>query len=167
MEQQLGVLRAAVIVWLSGAVVSALLAVFISPLAWALLAGSARHIDNRLGVATTLVVVNALLAGIGVTVGVRLFGFRLSYALAVFALAAGGFAALLASRYLYSQTANDPTGIAVPALGSFLWSLRLLLSLFVPAFLINAMASAQGDDAMRPAGIEPATSRSGGARSIP
>src|SRR5512132_2577375 len=76
-ESQLGLFRAAIIVWVSGVVASALLGILVSPVAWALVAGSARHIDQRWGLTAILVLVNALIAGAGVTFGVGIFGFRL------------------------------------------------------------------------------------------
>ena len=74
MQRQLGLLRAAIIVWVSGAVVSVLLAILVSPTAWVLIAGSSRHLDARWGYAATLVAVNALLGAVGLTIGVSLFG---------------------------------------------------------------------------------------------
>jgi hypothetical protein len=140
-ESQLGLFRAAIIVWVSGVVASALLGILVSPVAWALVAGSARHIDQRWGLTAILVLVNALIAGAGVTFGVGIFGFRLSYGSAVFALAAGGFLAAVVTSFIYAQTAGDTTGLAIPALGPAIWPLRLLLGLLLPAFLINGSAS--------------------------
>src|SRR5205085_10420523 len=57
-EPKLGLMRTAIIVWASGALAASLLAIFISPVAWALIAGSARHIDQQWGLAATLVVAN-------------------------------------------------------------------------------------------------------------
>jgi hypothetical protein len=110
----------------------------------ALIAGSARHVDQRYGFAATLVAVNALLAAVGVTLGVGLFGFRVSYGMAVFALTAGGLLAVVVTRLLLVRSAGDPTGVALPALGSALWPLRLLLGLLLPAYIINGSASPAG-----------------------
>jgi hypothetical protein len=49
MEQELGFIRAVIIVWVSGAVVSVLLGMLVSPIAWAMIAGSGRQIDARWG----------------------------------------------------------------------------------------------------------------------
>jgi hypothetical protein len=94
MEQELGFSRAVIIVWVSGAVASVLLGMLVSPIAWAMIAGSGRQIDARWGSVLVVVGINALLGAIGVTVGVGLFGYRLSYPSAVFALAVGGIAAV-------------------------------------------------------------------------
>jgi hypothetical protein len=78
MEQELGFVRAVIIVWVSGAVASMLLGMLVSPIAWAMIAGSGRHIDARWGSVLLVVGINALLGAIGVTLGVGLFGYRLS-----------------------------------------------------------------------------------------
>jgi hypothetical protein len=154
-EPKLGLMRTAVIVWASGVLASSLLAIFISPVAWALIAGSARHIDQQWGLAATLVVANALLAGVGVTFGARLFGFRLSYASAVVALAFGGVLATGITRFLFARTATDPTGIAIPALGPALMPLRVLLGILLPAYIINAIASRGSADPVPPEALRP------------
>jgi hypothetical protein len=154
-EPKLGLMRTAIIVWASGALAASLLAIFISPVAWALIAGSARHIDQQWGLAATLVVANALLTGVGVTFGARLFGFRLSYGSAVFALAVGGFLATAVTRFLFARTATDPTGIALPAIGPALWPLRVLLGILLPAYIINAIASHGAADPAPPDALRP------------
>jgi hypothetical protein len=138
------VLRAAVILWVSGAVASAILAEFASPVAWALLSGSGRHGD-RWSLVVAIVAVHALLGAVGVTIGVGFYGFRISYASAVFALLVGGavgmaFTVLLVEGLTHTQT-GDPRAIAVPALGLATWPLQLVLGTLLPAFLVNSAAT--------------------------
>jgi hypothetical protein len=141
MGSRLGLMRAALIVWASGTVASAVLALLVSPTGWAFIAGSTRHIDERWGYAATFVLLDALLAAVGVTIAVWLLGFRLSYATAVLVLAVGEGFALVVTQVLFTQATTDPTGIGVPALTTGLWPLRALLGMLVPAYLINAIAS--------------------------
>ncbi len=141
MAAQLGLLRAAVIVWVSGIVTGTLVGTLVSPVAYGLIAGSSRHIDHRWGLAVTLVVLYALFAAVGVTIGVGLFGFRTSYATALFALVIGGVLEIAASGLFIPQPASDPTGIAIPTIAALLWPLQLLLGTFVPAYLVNASAT--------------------------
>ena len=154
-EPKLGLMRTVIIVWASGALASSLLAIFISPVAWVLIAGSAQHLDHRWGLTATLVVANALLAGVGVAFGARLFGFRLSYGSAVFALAVGGVLAAGVASFLFARTATDPTGIALPALGPALWPLRVLLGILLPAYIINAIASHGAAEPAPPDALRP------------
>jgi hypothetical protein len=72
MGSRLGLMRAALIVWASGTVASAVLALLVSPTGWAFIAGSARQIDGRWGYAVTFVLLDALLAAVGVTIAVWL-----------------------------------------------------------------------------------------------
>jgi len=74
-EHQLGLARAIIIVWVSGAVASALLSTFRSPVAWAMILGSANHVDRQWGTVALVVGLGALLGAFGVTVGVSLCGF--------------------------------------------------------------------------------------------
>ena len=76
METELGVFRAALIVWVSGAFVSAALGAFVSSLAWTLLSGSRVNGDHRWGLFAAIVAAHALLGAVGVTFGVGFFGFR-------------------------------------------------------------------------------------------
>jgi hypothetical protein len=65
-------MRAALIVWASGTVASAVLALLVSPTGGAFVAGSTRQIDGRWGYALTFVLLDALLAAVGVTIAVWL-----------------------------------------------------------------------------------------------
>ena len=144
METELGLFRAAIIVWVSGLVVSALLGGFVSPLAWSLVAPRG-GVDHRWVLAAVVVALHALLGAIGVTFGVDLVGFRISYAPAVFALAFAGVLSLALTSLLVAAqtptTSTDPTGVALPALGLALWPVSLLVGIVLPAFLVNAAAS--------------------------
>jgi hypothetical protein len=147
---QLGLARAAIVVWLSKTAVGVLLAMFVSPFAWALFVGTAHHVDDRWGIAATVVTLEALLGAIGVTFGVGLCGFRIGYASAALALAVGGAVTTVVTSVLVTRASGDPTGIAVPALGPALMPLSLLLGTLLPAFLVNAAASPPAAQALRP-----------------
>jgi hypothetical protein len=151
MERDLGVVRAIIIVWVSGAVATALLSIFVSPAAWAMLAGSAGHIDRQWGVVALIIGVNALLGAIGVTIGVKLCGFRLSYPEAVLALAVGGIAAEALTRFLLTRTTRTADGLVLPGLTPFVFSLRLLLNILLPAYIVSAVATRRRDE---PAPVE-------------
>lgn len=145
METELGVFRAALIVWVSGAFVSAALGAFVSSLAWTLLSGSRVNGDHRWGLFAAIVAAHALLGAVGVTFGVGFFGFRISYASAVFALLLGGAIGMVITYFVvkaqtHTQT-GDPRAIAIPAFGLATWPLQLLVGTLLPAFLVNAAAS--------------------------
>jgi hypothetical protein len=143
MESRLGLLRAAIIVWVSGLVAGAFLSLFFSQMAWALLARSTRHFDHRWGLTAALVIADELVTGACVTFGVGLVGFRVSHSSAVVAVGFSGFLTAGFSTLLYSGTPADPTGIALPALGLGFWPVGILLGLVLPAYLIDAVASSQ------------------------
>jgi hypothetical protein len=155
MEQELGFIRAVIIVWVSGAVVSVLLGMLVSPIAWAMIAGSGRQIDARWGSVLVVVGINALLGAIGVTVGVGLFGYRLSYPSAVFALAVGGIAAVAVTRFLFMRATSTPSGVSLPVFTPVYWPLSVLLGTLLPAFIVNTLASRRSYPTSRNAPPEP------------
>jgi hypothetical protein len=140
-DHQLGLARAIIIVWVSGAVASALLSTFVSPVAWAMILGSANHVDREWGSVALIVGLGALLGAIGVTVGVSIFGFRLSYGSAFVALLVGGILAEAVMRFLVARTTRTADGIPLPALAPLVWPLHLLLNTLLPAFVVNELAS--------------------------
>jgi hypothetical protein len=140
-DDQLGLARAIIIVWVSGAVASALLSIFLSPVAWAMILGSANQVDRQWGSVALIVGLGALLGTIGVTVGVSIFGFRLSYASAFVALVIGGILAEAVMRFLVARTTRTADGIPLPAFAPLVWPLHLLLSTLLPAFIVNELAS--------------------------
>jgi hypothetical protein len=152
-ETQLGVFRAALILWVSGAFVTAVLGAFASPVAWSLLSGSGRG-EHRWGLLAAILAAHALLGAVGVTFGVGFFGFRISYASAVFALLLGGAVGMVITSFLVeaqTQTqSSDPRAIAIPALGLATWPLQLLVGTLLPAFLVNAAASPSASRAATP-----------------
>jgi hypothetical protein len=142
-DDQLGLARAIIIVWVSGAVASALLSTFLSPVAWAMILGSASHVDRQWGSVALIVGLGALLGAIGVTLGVSLFGFRLSYASAFVALVIGGILVEAVMRFLVARTTRTADGFQLPALGPLIWPLHLLLNTLLPAFIVNELASSR------------------------
>src|SRR6476620_3955584 len=155
MEQELGFIRAVIIVWVSGAVVSVLIGMLVSPIAWAMIAGSGRQIDARWGSVLVVVGINALLGAIGVTVGVGLFGYRLSYPSAVFALAVGAIAAVAVTRFLFMRSTSTPSGVPLPVFTPVYWPLSVLLGTLLPAFIVNTLASRRSYPTSRDAPPEP------------
>jgi hypothetical protein len=149
-EHQLGLARAIIIVWVSGAVASALLSTFLSPVAWAMLLGSASHVDRQWGSVALAVGLGALLGAIGVTVGVSLLGFRLSYASAAVALAVGGILAEAVMRFFVARTTRAADGFQLPVLGPLIWPLHLLLNTLLPAFIVNELASKRRSSSASP-----------------
>ncbi len=145
METQLGVLRAVLILWVSGAVASAVLGAFASPVAWAFLSASHSAEHAHWGLLGTLVAAHALLGAVGVTVGVGFVGFRISYGSAVFALLVGGALGMMIATFLLESQVHAQSGdaqaLAIPALGLALWPLELLVGTLLPACLVNAAAS--------------------------
>lgn len=142
-EHQLGLARAIIIVWVSGAVATALLSTFLSPVAWAMILGSASHVDGQWGSVALIVGLGAVLGAIGVTVGVSLFGFRLSYGSAFVALVIGGILAEAVMRFLVARTTRTADGIPLPAFAPLVWPLHLLLNTLLPAFIVNELASSR------------------------
>jgi hypothetical protein len=155
MEQELGFLRAVLIVWVSGAVVSALLGILVSPIAWAMIYGSGRQIDARWGSVLVVVGINALLGAIGVTIGVGAFGYRLSYPSAVLALALGGIAAVVVTRFFVMRATSTPSGALVPVFTPVYWPLSVLLGTLLPALIVNTLASRRSYPPLADAPAEP------------
>lgn len=149
-EHELGLARAIIIVWVSGAVASALLSTFLSPVAWAMLLGSASHVDRQWGSVALAVGLGALLGAIGVTIGVSLFGFRLSYASAAVALAIGGILADAIMRFVVARTTRSADGFQLPVLAPLIWPLHLMLNTLLPAFIVNEVASKRGSSSASP-----------------
>jgi len=142
-EQHLGLLRAIVIVWIGGAVTSALVgALLYRPLMVSILVGSQGHPHHLpLINAAAFLVTRGLLGAIAVTVGVQLVGFRVGYLTSAFALTLGGAISLAITFATISATTGDATHIAGPALGVAVWPLQLLLGLVLPAHLIDVNSS--------------------------
>jgi hypothetical protein len=143
-EKELGVIRAVVILWVSGTVTSALLGAFATPIAYGLIGGSGGYVEHRWGLVAAIVVADALIGAVGVTIGVGFFGFRIGYEAAFFALLVGG-ALTMAFTVFFVQAEShthtgDPRAIAIPALGLATWPLQLLVGTLLPAFLVNAAA---------------------------
>jgi hypothetical protein len=103
--------------------------------------GSANQVDRQWGSVALIVGLGALLGAIGVTVGVSIFGFRLSYASAFVALVIGGILAEAVMRFLVARTTRTADGIPLPAFAPLVWPLHLLLSTLLPAFIVNELAS--------------------------
>src|SRR5947207_2471118 len=78
-EKELGVLRAVVILWVSGTVTSFVLGAFATPIAYSLSGVSGGYVEHRWGIVAAIVVADALIGAIGVTIGVGFVGFRISY----------------------------------------------------------------------------------------
>jgi len=143
-EKELGVLRAVVILWVSGTVTSFVLGAFATPIAYSLSGVSGGYVEHRWGIVAAIVVADALIGAVGVTVGVGFFGFRISYEAAFFALLVGGaltmaFTIFFVQAQLHTNT-SDPRSIAIPALGLATWPLQLLVGTLLPAFLVNSAA---------------------------
>ena len=142
MDTQLGLVRAIVILWVSGAVASVLVGMFVSPVGWSVLGGSNRFADA--GVIVAVVALQALVGAVGVTIGVEFCGFRISYASAVVAVLVGGvlgmaFTVFFAEVQPHAPT-TDPRAELIPALGALTWPLQLVVGTLLPAFLVNAAA---------------------------
>jgi hypothetical protein len=150
-RQRLGIVRAAVIIFVSGTAVGVVAAAFLRPVVWSVIATTARNGDRLWENALLLVAINALLGAVGVYIGVRVVGFRIAYGSAAFALALGkGLATVLNLMTLTSHTARgiaDPTQIAQPALGVAFVPVQLLLGIFLPAYLIDSAASPMSERA--------------------
>jgi hypothetical protein len=140
-ERELGLARAAIVVWVSSALASIILGMFVSPVAWAMIAGSGRHIDARWGSVLLVVGINALLGAIGVTLGVGLFGYRLGYPSAFVALAVGGIVQVGFTRFLVAHSTGTPDALALPAIAPLLWRVSLLLTILLPAVIVNGLAA--------------------------
>src|SRR5881397_1603759 len=100
--EKLGLLPAVVIVWASGFLINLVLGAFLfqTGAAFILATGSLRHGDSRPWVAAgAFIGLKALVGGLGVTFGVRMLGFNVSYGLAAFAL---GLSALLTTALTFA-----------------------------------------------------------------
>jgi len=106
-----------------------------------MIAGSGRHIDARWGSVLLVVGINALLGAVGVTVGVGLFNYRLDYPSAFVALAAGGIVYAAFTRFLVAHSTGTPDALALPAIAPLLWPVSLLLTILLPAVIVNGLAS--------------------------
>ena len=142
--QKLGLVRAFVIVWISSAVVGALLTsvFFRSPVGSTVVLGAFRHADRHPFTAlAAFAVAKALVGAVLVCIGVRIIGFRVSYVVAGLALA---FAAVITTAIawgLASRTSGDPTGIATSAYALALLPLQILVNNLAPAYVIDGAAS--------------------------
>jgi hypothetical protein len=152
-RERLGLVRTIVILWISGAVVQALLTSVVLPhrIAWTILGGSLRRGEVDRWEAVVFVAVTALLGAAGVCVGVRIVGFRVGYGVAAFALALGTTLTTALALATLTSTRGDATGIAAPAFGVLLFPLQLLLGLVLPAYLVDTGASPSA----RPVSPEP------------
>lgn len=141
-NERLGLLRAAVIVFVSGLVVGvALPMLFPTNFLWTVFGPSGGDRFDWTGL-LLWEAVTIVLQAIVVFGGVRLFAFRVSLVWAAVALAistAIGFALALAIGYVtISTTAEDQTGIAGAAFGGLFVPLVLAIGILLPAFLIDS-----------------------------
>jgi hypothetical protein len=142
-QQRLGLVRAVVIVWTSGAVVGTLLTLlfFQSRLGSTILTGTPSD-GHPLRALAWFSAVNALVEAGAVCVGVRIVGFRVRYAVASVALLGAAILLTAIDWTLVSGSAGDTTGIALSAYGVLLLPLRILIGTVAPACAIDAAASA-------------------------
>jgi hypothetical protein len=147
-QQRLGLTRAVIIVWISSAVVGALLTslFFQSRIGATIVTGTpaARHPLTTLA---AFAVVRALVAAVAVWAGVRLVGFRVSYVVASMALLVPTVLITAVGWALASEAAGDSTGIAVSAYGVLLLPLQVLVGTLAPAYMIAAAPSATASSA--------------------
>ena len=139
--EKLGLVRAIVIVWVSGFVFNLVVGAFFvqTGLAFTIATGSLRHGDSRPWVAAALYIgMKALLGALVVTFAVRLMGFHVSYAVAALALAVGALLTTALTFATFSTVPNDPTGMATPGVGVLLFPLGIVLGTLLPAYLIDS-----------------------------
>ena len=142
-QQRLGLTRAVVIVWISSAVVGALLTslFFQSRIGSTILTGTPGA-GHPLTTLAAFAVVRALMEAVVVCAGARMVGFRVSYALASVALLVPTVLITAIAWALATEAAGDSTGIALSAYGVLLLPLQIVVGTFAPAFVIDAAASA-------------------------
>lgn len=159
-RQNLGLGQAAVIVLVSGLVAGGLTAmVFRSTAAWTLMGGSVHQTAaHQLRAAAVVISITALVKAAGVSVGVHMAGFRISYVLAAFAVALGAVLTTAMAVVVASRTVGGgPEAIAGAGFSLALWPVGLALGVLLPAFLIDASASPQRQrDLPEPPYIPPA-----------
>ena len=147
-QQRLGLPRAVIIVWISSAVVGALLTslFFQSRIGSTIVTGTpaARHPLTTLA---AFAVVRALVEAVAVCAGVRLVGFRLSYVVASVALLVPTILVTAVGWVLASEATGDSTGIAISAYGVLLLPLQILVGTLAPAYVIAAAPSATASSA--------------------
>jgi hypothetical protein len=142
-EKRLGLLEAAIAVWVSSTFARLLVhSVAAGPAASSVLSSFPDASGDGWLTMAILLAPEILLSAVGVVVGVGIVGFRVGYASAVGALAFGATLSMSISYVTWSSTqSGDATGIASPALGVATWPLGILLGTLLPAFLIGAAAS--------------------------
>ena len=141
--EQLGLLRAIVIVWIGGGVMSAVVgALLYPPLFGSILVASQGHPHHLRGeLVATYLATKGVFGAVAVAIGVRFVGFRVSYLTAAFAMTLGAAISLVITWATMSMFNGDTTHIAVPALGLAAWPLQLVFGLVLPAYLIDVNAS--------------------------
>ena len=147
--ENVGLVTALVIVWLSTFVVGTLLDFFFLPGRVGIVLGSIRG-DNRLWITgAVLVPAMAFVGGACVRIGVRLMNFEISYAWAAFAMGVGELLKVALWVATFSSIASDPTGIAAPGFGMLVVPLGFVVGLLLPAYVVDAGTGRE------PAGIPP------------
>ena len=147
-QQRLGLTRAVIIVWISSAVVGALLTslFFQSRIGSTIVTGTpwGRHPLTTL---VAFAVVRALVEAVAVCAGVRIVGFRVSYVVASVALLVPTALITAVAWALAGEATGDSTGIALSAYGVLLLPLQIVVGTFAPAFVIAAAPSAGASSA--------------------
>jgi hypothetical protein len=140
-RERLGVLRAAVIIFVTGVVVGALMTLFV-PVAWLSQFGGygPKAAAPDTGTVVTSMALVLLLHAIAVVIGVRLSGFRVGVIYTTFAL---GITTAITLGIVYvtmGAPSGDPTSVAAPSIGVVVLPVVLAIGLVLPALLIDGAA---------------------------
>jgi hypothetical protein len=140
-NERLGLLRAAVIVFVSGLIVAVLPMLFpMGSASWWSTGGSSEPGGIAWDTVAIALAVTLILEAIAVVVGVRMCGFRVGFVFTTFALGLST-ALTVALAYVTTRgTADDSSGVAGPAFGVALLPIGLLIGVLLPAFLIDGAA---------------------------